>query len=76
MRTAVDILLVSVAIGVACLYAFLKLAPRDWRGRLAVRLGKHAARAAESGACGGCGDCGPGADAEVRVPASKIPRRR
>ena len=91
MRTAIDIVLVTLAFGAACLYAFLKLAPRDLRQRLGARLGKRAAAAAKSGSCGGCDDCAApngtgagtagtagaaGASDEVRVAVADIPRRR
>jgi hypothetical protein len=49
MRTAIDILLVSLACGFACVCAFLKLAPPDLRRRLGALLGRRAADAAKSG---------------------------
>jgi len=78
MRTAIDILLVTVAVGIACLYAFLKLAPRELRGRLAARLGRRAEAAAKPGSCGGCGDCESKAETEgeVRIAVSEVSRRR
>jgi hypothetical protein len=73
---AIDILLVSLACGFACVYAFLKLAPRNLRERLGARLGGRAADAAKSGSCSGCGGCDSTAEAEFRVAVSTISRRR
>ena len=79
MRTAIDIVVVVLAVGAASLYAFLKLAPRDLRRRLAARLGRRAAAVAKSGSCGGCDDCGDAAakpPSEVRIEVTEIARRR
>jgi len=79
MRTAVDIMAVIFVVGAACLYAFLKLAPRALRRRLAARLGRRAVAVAKSGGCGGCDDCGDAAAKppdDVHVAVTDITRRR
>ena len=78
MRALIDIALVMLAVGAACLYAFLKLAPRDLRRRLAARLGRRASAVANSGSCGGCDDCGDAARPapDVRIAPADIQHRR
>jgi hypothetical protein len=67
MRTIADILLVTLALGSACVYAFCKLAPR-WTAAIAARsagrfgsrwLARAAAFAASNtaGSCSSCGSC-------------------